>query len=100
MNLRDYRRTDELTSAQAWKCLQDVAAALHYLHQRSIVHRDVKQENCIVCREPRNDEKSRNDLILIKVSDFGLARVLPSDPAPCIMTPGVGTRGFRAPEMV
>jgi len=94
-NLLEFRKTTELSGANPWKCLLDAAAALHYLHGRSVVHRDVKQENCIVCKEPAGA-----NLIQVKVSDFGLARLLANRACQTgDMTPGVGTRGMRAPEV-
>lgn len=48
--------------ARALAFLQQVAEALHYAHQRNVIHRDVKPENLLL--------KRSNSLLL---SDFGIA---------------------------
>ena len=68
--------------------LQQVAAGLHYLHTvRSIVHRDIKQDNIVLTR----------DYSRVMIIDFGLAELLTSDAGayvPC------GTMGFASPENI
>lgn len=45
---------------------QDVASGMEYLHERSIIHRDLKTENCL--RRTLSGQ--------LVVCDFGLARVM------------------------
>lgn len=60
-------------------------AALAYLHERSIIHRDLKEANIMVA----------DDSPYVKVVDFGTA-MKTGDP---VSTRTRGTRGYRAPEV-
>lgn len=64
-------------------------AALDYLHSESIVHRDIKLENILV--------DSRNDGILVKLTDYGFATFMEPDEK---LTKGVGSRYYIAPEIL
>jgi serine/threonine-protein kinase len=74
-------------------------ASLAEAHERGIVHRDIKPANLFVVRSDGGDD-------LLKVLDFGLARVLAGDASassPSPVTPeGVicGTPAFISPEAV
>lgn len=52
--------------------LAEVAAAMAYLHAHRITHRDLKPKNILL----RASDKDRRGFVA-KVSDFGLAQVLP-----------------------
>ncbi|XP_030531127.1 serine/threonine-protein kinase STY13-like [Rhodamnia argentea] len=65
----------------------DLARGLSYLHSQKIVHRDVKTENMLL-------DKSR----ILKIADFGVARVEASNPND--MTGETGTLGYMAPEVL
>eukprot|EP00943_MAST-04B_sp_MAST-4B-sp1_P003939 g3939.t1 len=64
---------------------RQLASALSHMHQRGVMHRDVKPENILLERE--------NDLTSVKFIDFGLS---------CAAKHGqsfLGTAGYVAPEM-
>merc|ERR1719476_983544 len=63
--------------------------ALSYLHARGIVHRDLKPENILY--------DTPDDHAIIKVADFGLARVVS---AKDMMKTACGTPGYVAPEVL
>jgi serine/threonine-protein kinase len=69
-----------------------ICDALEYAHEHGVVHRDIKPENILV------DNAGH-----VKVSDFGLARiVLPGAKGWTVTTPDVtvGTPHFMAPEAI
>ncbi|GAB2575731.1 serine/threonine-protein kinase [Spirosoma areae] len=80
------RKNGPLPEATAWKLLGQIAAALAYLNDRGIVHRDLKAGNI---KLPRPDKA--------KLLDFGLARLAHS---PRLTRQGhlVGTASSMAPE--
>ncbi|KAJ3082429.1 hypothetical protein HK100_009680 [Physocladia obscura] len=64
--------------------------ALKYLHQRSIVHRDLKPENILLVSKNPSD-------LRIKISDFGLAKLIPSQQ---FLKTLCGTPNYVAPEVL
>lgn len=77
------------TEKDAATCIGQMCSALEYMHTAGIVHRDLKPEN-ILYASPDEDAP-------IKLTDFGLARVL-SDKA--ILETACGTPGYVAPELL
>ncbi|KAK7355560.1 hypothetical protein VNO80_14818 [Phaseolus coccineus] len=74
------------------KIAQDAARGLTYLHEEidfQIIFRDFKSSNILL------DEQWK-----AKLSDFGLARLGPSDGFTHVSTAVVGTMGYAAPEYV
>jgi serine/threonine protein kinase len=57
-----------VTLEQANDIIGQVSSALHYAHERRIVHRDVKLENILVYPDSR-----------YAITDFGIARILETD---------------------
>lgn len=64
----------------------ETASALKYLHASEIIHRDVKTNNILL-----------NDDFSVKVADFGLSRLFPTD-VTHVSTAPQGTPGYVDPD--
>lgn len=78
------RRTAEVT-----RIVASVAEALDYLHQRDIVHRDLKSSNVMVLGDGR-----------VKLLDFGTARLAGSSEEITRKGEFVGTFAYASPEQL
>jgi YVTN family beta-propeller protein len=81
-----------LPLARAKNLIQQVAVALSYAHSQGIVHRDIKPDNVMVLEDDQ-----------VKVTDFGIARILQPDTSlQTIATTGMrmGTPLYMAPEQI
>ena len=71
-----------------------VAQGMSYLHEKKVVHRDLKPHNILLKVDP-------DDLMdpVLKVADFGLSKIRESLSSLSDNTPNVGTNRYRAPEL-
>lgn len=77
------------------RLFQSICDAVHYAHQRGVIHRDLKPSNIVVA--PGEGDA----MPVVKVLDFGLARITESDVAATQVTEmGVlkGTLAYMSPE--
>jgi serine/threonine protein kinase len=85
------RREGRLSAARTLALLGQLAEAVQHAHSRGVVHRDLKPENLVV--EPHE---------VLKVLDFGIAKIVASDYHESLrLTPTgavMGTTQFMAPE--
>mmetsp|Transcript_5063 Transcript_5063/g.10998 ORF Transcript_5063/g.10998 Transcript_5063/m.10998 type:complete len:609 (-) Transcript_5063:1179-3005(-) len=83
----DYiRREGPLTLTQVLKIGTEVSRGMDYLHQRKIIHRDLKAANLLM-----------DDHHIVKIADFGVARIIETTGA---MTAETGTYRWMAPEVI
>ena len=89
-------RRGPLPLRQAIQFGVQIAHGLAAAHQKGIVHRDLKPENLFVTKDGR-----------IKILDFGLAKVAPSQTSPTNLATTItrlgvamGTVGYMSPEQV
>jgi serine/threonine protein kinase len=76
--------------ARAHAMARQIAEALAAAHEAGVIHRDLKPENIIVTPSGA-----------VKVVDFGIARLQPSDAARLTASStGAGTPGYMAPEQI
>ncbi|KAI5928744.1 kinase-like domain-containing protein [Camillea tinctor] len=68
--------------------LRQLASGLSYLHDRWILHRDLKTSNLLL-----------NNRGCLKIADFGMARYV-GDPPPARLTQLVVTLWYRSPELL
>jgi len=78
------------SEAQAISAVRGLCLALSDLHGRGIVHRDLKADNLLVDPAPEGER--------ILLTDFGLARVLPTDGS--LMREACGSPAYAAPEIL
>ena len=67
-----------------------IAKGVSFLHQKNIVHRDIKPGNILL--------KSSNGYAVVKLGNFGLSKILDPDDMTSAMSSNVGTVTFKAPE--
>jgi serine/threonine protein kinase/tetratricopeptide (TPR) repeat protein len=73
----------------------DVCAAVEHAHQKGVVHRDIKPSNVLVHQV--------GGTTIVKVIDFGIAKLLDADPdsqALTLESQFVGTPDYMSPEQV
>ena len=76
----------ELNEQEARRIFGQLCLAVHYVHERGIVHRDLKLENVLL------DERCN-----VKLGDFGFTREFDERR---LMDTFCGTTGYAAPEML
>src|SRR3989440_5091815 len=85
---RRYPKGTLVPLPQIVSSVKQVAAGLHYAHERKFIHRDVKPENILVGR-----------LEEVLLSDFGLAALAHSS-ASLSTQEAIGTLPYMAPEQI
>ncbi|XP_005089290.1 serine/threonine-protein kinase Nek4 [Aplysia californica] len=80
------QRGQALEERQVVEWFVQIAMALQYMHERNILHRDLKTQNIFLTKSK-----------IIKVGDLGIARVL--DNASDMATTLIGTPYYMSPEL-
>ena len=88
ITLRDFMRTSPISHDDMARMLIPVLHAIHFFHEKSIIHRDIKPGNILL--------DSQNNPF---VADFGLARRdIPEEVTVTKTGHIIGTIGYMAPE--
>ncbi len=74
-----------------WDVAHDVASGVSFLHDKGIIHRDLKSQNVLVYYE--------KDRTRAKVADIGIAKIVKQETL-STMTKGAGTPLWMAPEVI
>ena len=91
-SLRDWINQAPIPPPQVFAVLHGVLQALEYAHRHAIVHRDMKPENVLISDEG-----------MVKVADFGIARLMDDTGVGGTATKTgttVGTPQYMSPEQV
>lgn len=91
-SVRDWMNETPLPPPQVFAVMHGALMALDYAHRHSIVHRDMKPENVLISDEG-----------LVKVADFGIARLMDDTGVGGTATrtgTTVGTPQYMSPEQV
>jgi serine/threonine-protein kinase len=78
LSLQSYVQTHgPLPVNLACELMRQAAEALQYAHEKGMVHRDIKPANLLIARSacPRDERADLTSAPLLKVIDFGLARL-------------------------
>ncbi len=78
-SLREWLLTNQLSQRRAAILVEQLARAIHHAHTHGIVHRDLKPANILLMLHESKDaasEGSGEQLLVPKITDFGLAKVL------------------------
>ena len=92
LNLRQVQQAGQLSPREALKVIPQICDALQFAHDAGVVHRDIKPENVML------DKKGR-----VKITDFGLAKILGRDAKGFRLTGAqevMGTPHYMAPEQI
>nr|XP_029511319.1 serine/threonine-protein kinase 33-like isoform X1 [Oncorhynchus nerka]XP_029511320.1 serine/threonine-protein kinase 33-like isoform X1 [Oncorhynchus nerka] len=90
------QKNTRFTEEETRHIINSLAEAIVYLHKKDIVHRDLKLENILVKSYHGDD----NDMINIKVTDFGLSVKKGGVGSENMLKATCGTPIYMAPEVI
>ncbi|KAL4785388.1 kinase-like domain-containing protein [Aspergillus varians] len=96
--------TRPLTPSLIRRIFAELVAAVRYLHEHYVVHRDLKLENVLVNLPTESLQKITDwrtyDRAVVTVSDLGLSRRIPEPPESPLLQTRCGSEDYAAPEIL
>ncbi|KPI36490.1 Serine/threonine-protein kinase PRR1 [Cyphellophora attinorum] len=97
-------KLEVLTPPLVRRIFAELVSAVRYLHQKYIVHRDIKLEN-VLLNIPLHVHKDvpdwqTLDRAVITLTDLGLSRRIPEPPESPLLTTRCGSEDYAAPEIL
>lgn len=86
------KQRGRLSATQAVALAAPVLSAMHHVHQKGVVHRDMKPANVFLAVEPDGH-------VIVKVLDFGIAK-LPAASSLTMDDKVLGTPHYMSPEQI
>lgn len=100
----EMHETGYLTEDEIVRYFEQICQALSYLHNRKILHRDLKTKNIFICKQERQPHAEKHGgldqetgSLLMKVGDFGIARFLNGTIE--LAHTSIGTPYYLSPEI-
>lgn len=97
-------QTEVLTAPLIRRIFAELVSAVRYLHQKYIVHRDIKLENVLlnipipVHRDVPDWQTL--DRAVVTLTDLGLSRAIPQPPESPLLETRCGSEDYAAPEIL
>ena len=92
-NLRQYIQGRSVPCYTGTRIIKQVSSAVAFLHDHSILHRDIKPGNILV----KHQQLVVGQELMVALSDFGCSRQIGTEEQ---MTPRMATLYYRAPEIL